>query len=170
MLSGISSFMDSKHLQRIDREIAANGGQKKLIKINAISPETLTKNYSIKQIDYLSIDTEGCEIEILKKFDFSEINVRVINVENGSRTPELFNYLNTVGYKLYKCIGCDEIYQKRQPFCSYLADTYKNMDSLCAGDRYELLCLIMVNGKLIDTCHRFESIQKTEQKRFELVL
>ena len=113
MLSGISSFMDSKHLQRIDREIAANGGQKKLIKINAISPETLTKNYSIKQIDYLSIDTEGCEIEILKKFDFSEINVRVINVENGSRTPELFNYLNTVGYKLYKCIGCDEIYQKR---------------------------------------------------------
>ena len=52
-------------------------------------------------------------MEIVKKFDFSEINVRVIGVENGSRTPELFNYLNIVGYQLQKCIGCDEIYQKR---------------------------------------------------------
>ena len=113
MLSGISSFMDSTHLERIDREIEINGGDKRLIKIDAICPETLTKNYNLKQIDYLSIDTEGCEREILRKFDFSKINVKVIGVENGSRSPELFNYLNTVGYKLHKCIGCDEIYHKR---------------------------------------------------------
>lgn len=113
MLSGISSFMDSTHLERIDREIEINGGDKRLIKIDAICPETLTKNFNLKQIDYLSIDTEGCEMEILRKFDFSEINVKVIGVENGSRTPELFNYLNTVGYKLHKCVGCDEIYHKR---------------------------------------------------------
>ena len=113
MLSGISSFMDSAHLERIDREIEINGGKKRLIKIDAICPKTLIKNYNLKRIDYLSIDTEGCEMEILKKFDFSEIKIKVIGVENGSRTPELFNYLNTVGYKLYKCVGCDEIYHKR---------------------------------------------------------
>ncbi len=105
--------MNSAHLERIDREIEINGGDKRLIKIDAICPETLTNNYNLKQIDYLSIDTKGCEMEILRKFDFSKINVKVIGVENGSRSPELLNYLNSVGYKLHKCIGCDEIYHKR---------------------------------------------------------
>ena len=113
MLSGITSFMDPTHLERIDREIEINSGEKRFIKIDAICPKTLTKNYHLKKIDYLSIDTEGCEMEILKKFNFSEINVQVIGVENGSTTPELFNYLNAVGYKLHKCVGCDEIYHKR---------------------------------------------------------
>ena len=113
MLSGISTFMDATHIERIDREIEINGGKKKLVTIEAICPKTLINNYHLKKIDYLSIDVEGCEMEIVKKFDFSEINVRVIGVENGSRTPELFNYLDIVGYKLHKCIGCDEIYQKR---------------------------------------------------------
>lgn len=59
MLSGISSSMDSAHLERIDREIEINGGDKRLIKIDAKCPETLTKNYNLKQIDYLSTQKDA---------------------------------------------------------------------------------------------------------------
>jgi FkbM family methyltransferase len=113
MLSGIASFMDQKHLERIEREIKNSGGQQRTIKIDALCPDTFLSKYSIKRIDYLSIDTEGCELAILKHFDLKEIEVKVIGVENGSRSPELFNYLNRAGYKLHSCVGCDEIYTKR---------------------------------------------------------
>lgn len=113
MLSGIASFMDAHHLNRINLGIQESGGYQETIQIDALSPETFLDRYSIGHIDYLSIDTEGCELEILKHFDFSKIDVKIIGVENGSRTPELFNYLNQIGYKLNKCVGCDEIYTKR---------------------------------------------------------
>lgn len=112
MLSGISTFMDDRHLQRIDEEICKHGGKKRIISVETISPKTLLNRYSIKEIDYLSIDTEGCELMILKNFDFSEILIKVIGVENGSRSPELYNYLTSIGYYLHKCVGCDEIYIK----------------------------------------------------------
>lgn len=112
MLSGIHSFMDKDHLRRIEKELEVNGGEQKKIKIDALSPEIILNRYSIKQIDYLSLDTEGCELQILKHFDFSKIDVKIIGVENGSRTPELFYYLNKIGYRLSKCVGCDEIYIK----------------------------------------------------------
>ena len=114
MLSGIESFMDQKHKKRIDQEIAKEGGSTERIEIESLSPSTLIDRFSLSKIDFLSVDTEGCELLILKSFLSEGIipKPKVISVENGSRTSSLFDYLTTVGYKLYKCVGCDEIYLK----------------------------------------------------------
>lgn len=111
MLSGIAEFIDASHMARIDRELAQYGGHKRLVSIEALSPATLCQRFGIKQVDYLSIDTEGCDLNILKSFDFDQVPVRVIGVENGSRTPDICRYLATKGYRLVKCVGCDEIYR-----------------------------------------------------------
>jgi len=113
MLSGIVQYLDQSDLNRIDEEIAAHGGHKHEIQIEALSPETLLQRFNITEIDYLSIDTEGCELSILKVFDFDKTPVKVIGVENGSRSPELFHYLSQQGYQLNKCVGCDEIYTRK---------------------------------------------------------
>jgi len=113
MLSGIFSFMDPYHLERIEKEIAENGGCKKLIKVEALTPATLLKRYSITDIDFLSIDTEGCELPILQTFNFDENPASVISVENGSRSASLFKFLSSRGYSLHQCIGCDEVYIKK---------------------------------------------------------
>ena len=112
MLSGIESFMDQRHIERIDQEIAAEGGSTQRIEIEALSPSTLIDRFSLSKIDFLSVDTEGCELPILKSF-LSENTIpkpKVISVENGSRTSSLFDYLTSVGFILHKCVGCDEIY------------------------------------------------------------
>lgn len=114
MLSGIESFMDQKHKMRIDQEITKEGSRTERIEIEALSPSTLIDRFSLSKIDFLSVDTEGCELPILKSFLSESIipKPKVICVENGSRTSSIFEYLSTVGYKLYKCVGCDEIYHK----------------------------------------------------------
>ena len=113
MLSGIYSFMDRHHRERIEKEIAEHGGNKTLIKVEALTPATLLKRYSIIGIDFLSVDTEGCELPILHTFNFDENSARVISVENGSRSASLFKFLSSRGYSLHKCIGCDELYIRR---------------------------------------------------------
>ena len=105
--------MDPHHRERIDKEIAENGGNKTIIKVEALTPATLLKRFSITEIDFLSVDTEGCELPILQTFNFDENPASVISVENGSRSSSLFKFLSSRGYSLHKCIGCDEVYIKK---------------------------------------------------------
>ncbi len=54
-----------------------------------------------RRIDYLSVDTEGSELEILASFDFSRWDVRAISVEhNGTAAREqLYDLLSRHGYR-----------------------------------------------------------------------
>ena len=52
--------------------------------VNTISLADLLKKYNApRQIDYLSIDTEGSEYDILSHFDFSEYNFQIITCEHN---------------------------------------------------------------------------------------
>lgn len=110
MLSGILEFMDQAHLLRIDKETKQDGGKTYTQEIESVSPKALLQKFSFERISFLSIDTEGCEMQILQTFDFKSTQVDVISIENGSRTDEIFRYLSASGYTLEVCVGCDEIY------------------------------------------------------------
>ena len=63
--------------------------------------DLLVKHRAPKYIDYLSIDTEGSEYEILKSFNFKEFSVGIITVEHNY-TPQrelIFALLASHGYK-----------------------------------------------------------------------
>ncbi len=54
-----------------------------------------------KNIDYLSLDTEGSEYEILKAFDFNKYRFNVITCEHNftSMRDKIYNLLTSNGYK-----------------------------------------------------------------------
>jgi FkbM family methyltransferase len=63
-------------------------GDKIIDKNNANTPcftlETiLTENSAPKQIDYISIDVEGHEYDILKNFDFGKWNIKLMTIEHN---------------------------------------------------------------------------------------
>tara|TARA_Y100001968_G_scaffold273183_1_gene265794 strand:+ start:2356 stop:3546 length:1191 start_codon:yes stop_codon:yes gene_type:complete len=63
--------------------------------------DLLNKYRAPKYIDYLSIDTEGSEYEILKAFDFNQYKFRVITCEHNF-TPirdKIYDLLINKGYK-----------------------------------------------------------------------
>ncbi|HTE24093.1 FkbM family methyltransferase [Flavitalea sp.] len=76
--------------------------------------DLLETNNAPRVIDYLSIDTEGSEFEILNAFDFSKYKFAVITVEHNfsSMRSNIFDLLTANGYKrtLEKISAFDDWY------------------------------------------------------------
>ena len=81
LLSGISANINH-HKQRVD-------ANKTTIKVTTITLlDLLTISDAPKFIDYMSIDTEGSEYEILKAFDFSKYIFGLIDLEHNYVEPQ----------------------------------------------------------------------------------
>jgi FkbM family methyltransferase len=105
-LSGIPScFKD--HLSRAKGRLSG----KKTISLK----DLLIENNAPQKIDYLSLDTEGSELEILRGFDFSYV-FRFITVEhNYSQRNEIKELLEEHGYIRVKTQSVDDWYAYRIP-------------------------------------------------------
>jgi FkbM family methyltransferase len=62
--------------------------------------DLLDKHHAPKDIDFISIDTEGSELEILSKFDFDKYRFKTIAVEHNftPQRDEIFSLLAGHGY------------------------------------------------------------------------
>lgn len=62
--------------------------------------DLLNKHNAPNEIDYLSIDTEGSEFQILNAFDFTKYRFKVITCEHnyGNSREQIFDLLSSHGY------------------------------------------------------------------------
>jgi len=97
LLSGISKHID-KHKTSVDND-------KTTVQVETISLlDVLKKSNAPSFIEYMSLDTEGSEFEILKNFDFEKYTFGLIDVEHNFMEPrrtEIRNLLLSKGY-IYK--------------------------------------------------------------------
>ena len=107
-LSTLSSFASS------DIHASARKSSKKYLVETITLFDLLRAHDAPKEIDYLSIDTEGSEYEIMKNFNFNEYSFKVITVEHNfsSQREDLFQLLTMSGYKrVYETLsGVDDWY------------------------------------------------------------
>lgn len=91
-----------------------NGGQY-LVETVSLN-DVLEDHKAPKTIDYLSIDTEGSEYQILQALDFGAWKFRVITVEHNhtDQRPKIYELLTLNGYKrvLEKISDIDDWYVK----------------------------------------------------------
>lgn len=83
--------------------------------VNTISLMDLLAKYDApRTIDYLSIDTEGSEYDILSKVDFAKYQFKVITCEHNHepRREQIFSLLTGNGYtrKFEEISDCDDWY------------------------------------------------------------
>lgn len=102
----------------------SGGYTKKIVKQKRL--ENILREYAIEEIDYLSIDVEGYEMNVLRGIDFGKVNVRLIGIENdlgfrwlpilGKRlgfelgSNEIRQYLRKNGFKQIARIVCDDFF------------------------------------------------------------
>ena len=112
MLSGNLEKYDPRHLERVRQALALDGGSSEVIIVNFYTFNQILQENKIYHVDYLSIDTEGGELDILKSIDFSRFDIDIINVENNYNSPSFQQFLEPLGYKKIATLSVDEIYKK----------------------------------------------------------
>ena len=73
-----------ENLDPYQSSIIKKNNFKKIIKINSLCLNHLLKDFNNnKIIDYISIDTEGNEVEILRNFNFKKFKVEIFTIEHN---------------------------------------------------------------------------------------
>jgi FkbM family methyltransferase len=108
--STIDSYSSSDH----HREKRKQGKRYEVRTISLL--DLLHKHGAPEVVDYLSIDTEGSEYQILSHFDFSRYQFRVITCEHNltARRDDVYRLLTAQGYvrKLQRFSVADDWYVK----------------------------------------------------------
>ena len=81
MLSGLSQSMNSRHIARIKRETEEHNAAHSTVEVSVKPLASVLTEHRISEIHYLSIDTEGSEVDVLASIDFGAVMIHVITVE-----------------------------------------------------------------------------------------
>ncbi|NCA74621.1 MAG: FkbM family methyltransferase [Gammaproteobacteria bacterium] len=109
-LSGIAEKMDNRQKRRIVKE----KGRVEMLRLPALRLQTLLERYGIDRIDFLSVDTEGAELDVVRSIDFERTSVGVLCIENNSGRRDVRRHLERNGFAYYLTLGdLDDLYVHR---------------------------------------------------------
>ena len=112
MLSGLLENYDPRHRERIEGEYRRYGGTASINKVKCSPLHDILKKNNIEKVDYLSIDTEGSEENILKSIDFTAVNVELISAEVNYELQPLEAILSSNGYVFLDKVHQDAFFRK----------------------------------------------------------
>jgi len=100
MISGIRANFDERHLMRLNYENKRYGSTTESIKVKTKRLETILDENKISHINYLSIDVEGAEFEVIKSINFDKVFIDVIGFENNydDVSVPIVKYLQSKGF------------------------------------------------------------------------
>jgi len=94
------------------RYVYPSNAKVETIDVDIITLDTLLESIHVDKIDFLSVDTEGWEIDVMKGFDHNKYQPKVILLENINDDPKYRSYMSSIGYKLEIRKEYNEIYTK----------------------------------------------------------
>ena len=102
MISGIKDMFDPRHLKRLENENRYKGASTEIIDVKTKRLETICDEHKITHINYLSIDVEGAEFEVIKSINFDKVFIDIIGFENNYDDTSLpiITYLESKNYEV----------------------------------------------------------------------
>jgi FkbM family methyltransferase len=117
MLSGIPEHMDQlQWVAWIRKPMKLN---QTLATVPCHRIDTVLNDSCVKIVDYLSIDVEGAELEVLRGIDFERVQVNVIGVEHTHTFSEVYDLLTTSGFEYQGMLFFDEVFVHKRPRYSW---------------------------------------------------
>ena len=115
--NGETIYYQNSEINQQNSLIKRNNHQKE-IKVNAFTLNDLLKKKNVTQCDYLNIDTEGNEIDIIQSINFDVIKPQLISVEDNSfdlhseNKKKIINLMNEKNYQIINIIGVTMFFTK----------------------------------------------------------
>jgi len=109
-LSGVLDKFTDRGLRVIHDEIKRVGGSTKVIEVKTIELNKLLSKYGLNEINFMSIDVEGSELEVLKSIDFNNVFIDVLLIENNDTEytkKNILPYISKYGYDKVVYLPCD---------------------------------------------------------------
>jgi FkbM family methyltransferase len=109
-LCAISSLLPDERLIASHAHLITDV-QKCKVKVRSLN--SLLKELDFpKDIDFISIDTENTELDVLKGIDLNIYNVKLFVIENNFDEPFIENYLSQFSYTKVKRVNVNDFYIK----------------------------------------------------------
>lgn len=121
-LSGLVDHYSEQDKERIKTLREKVGDVPEIISVKTLPINHILETHSLFRIDFLSLDIEGGELDVLKAIDFDRFFIDVVSVENNWEDPwfqEVKNstirqYMESASYQYITRLGVDEIYRKKK--------------------------------------------------------
>lgn len=107
----ISSLVVDQRLVESHREMINRVEE---IKVEVKKLDTVLSRINLEKIDFVSIDTEGTELEVLKGFDIDRWKPKLLIIENNFEDSEISDYLSNFGYKFSQRLGVNDFFVKEE--------------------------------------------------------
>jgi len=108
----MSGFLDSYAVDLLTK-VRENPLHKEVVhNLSKKTLQSILDENDLKKIDYLSLDVEGGEMDILTNFPFDNYDIDMFSIENNVQSSDLPQLMKSKGYDLVEFVGVDDIYRK----------------------------------------------------------
>ena len=116
VLSGIKGINEEKirfHWKKLEHK------EKQEIVVQQRMLKDVLEEYGVSEVDYVSLDVEGYELQVLKGIDFSKVDIKCFSIENEDGYESIFKirkFMVESGYRLIARLGQDDIFVNTKLF------------------------------------------------------
>lgn len=108
-MSGLAQSYDPALLERVRADPRHAEAR---IRVETRSLSRLLTESGHPHPDYLSLDIEGGELQVLRSFPFARHRVGIWSIENNTAAPEIAQIMRGAGYELIEFCGPDEMWRR----------------------------------------------------------
>lgn len=103
-ISGFDKYFSNIHKNRLLNDVTKNNDKLEKITVQVKRTSDFFNELNTKKIDYLSIDAEGSDFEIIKGIDFNSVQIKLISIEADQCFEEVKEHLKLKNFEyIVKC-------------------------------------------------------------------
>lgn len=102
MISGLKSSYDSRHMSRLQKENTMTNSTTETVNVCTKRLETIFDEKGVTRVNYMSVDVEGAEYDVINSINFDKVFIDVIGFENNYNdvSVPIVKYLESKNFKV----------------------------------------------------------------------